>query len=621
VDHQSDLLPYFQRELGYLRQAGAAFARRYPKIAERLELGEHASSDPHVERLIEAFAFLTGRIQHQLDQDFPRIPEALLEVLYPHFLEPVPSLTIARFHPDPEQGDLGAGYRIARHTPLLADGADGTPCRFRTCYPLVLWPIEVAEVAFEPPTRYDFLDRSPDVAAVLRIRLERLDDDALGALPVDRLRFHLGGDRRRAFALYDLLFAHTRGVALLHEGEARPRLLPADVVQEVGFAPEEAVLPHRPRSHQAYRLVQEYFCFPDKFLFVDLAARLGEAAGRRLDVLMLLREPPAERLDLDPDAFMLGCTPIANLFEQTSEPIRLDHARNEYRLVPDARREATTEVHSIIRVTMAADAADTTRPMRPFFSIDHAGDPAGEEPAEAGAYWLARRRSAAPRGLAGTDVHLSFQDLAFEPSMPAASTVWAHTLCTNRGLADELPPFAVLQAEQQLPTRAVVREGGVLRPRGGAAVALAKPTRQLDPAGGGATLWRLVSHLSLNHLSLSGDAAGLQALREILGLYSFVDHASVAQQIAGLRDVTCRRVVRRVGREAWRGFCTGTEVTLTVDQRPFVGGSALLLGAVLARFLALHAAIESFTQLRLARSDREGIWKTWPATAGDRPLL
>ena len=158
-----------------------------------------------------------------------------------------------------------------------------------------------------------------------------------------------------------------------------------------------------------------------------------------------------------------------------------------------------------------------------------------------------------------------------------------------------------------------------------AILCLSKPTRQLAPPFGGEMLWRLVSHLSLNRLSLAGaragDQAGLTALREILCLYAAYDDATVRSQLAGLAALACRDVVRRIGTEAWRGFCRGTEVRLELDEEGFVGGHPFLLAAVLNRFFGLYAAVNSFTQLVLTSRQRHGVWKTWEPLAGDRAVL
>lgn len=598
---QEELLELYQAELTYLRRMGAAFAESYPKVAGRLELGGDECGDPHVERLIESFAFLTARIQRSLGEDLPEVSGSLLDILYPHYLNPVPSTTVARFEVDPAQGKLTTGHTIDRHTPLFAQTRDGIHCRFRTCYPVTLWPLEVAYAGFESTDRYDFLDGRPEVATVLRIRLEA-SAGTLSELELKRLRFYLDGEMRSASSLYELLFGHVVRAAILPEGATRPVLLPEPALLPVGFGEEEDVLPYAMHSHPAYRLVQEYFTVPRKFLFVDVDHLDRHGSERYFDLLLLLDRLPGERQAVDRSNFALGCTPIVNLFRRTTEPIRLHHRAPEYRLIPDVRRERTTEIHSIQRVSVSSDRHDETRVFEPFYSFSH-----GMQTRDQRAFWAARRRATGRRDLPGTEMWLSFLDLDFNPSVPETQTVYAHTLCTNRHLAEQLPDGALLQIEETAPLHRIV--------------ALHPPTPQFDPPLGGAAQWRLVSHLSLNHLSLAGGRDGLRALREVLGLYAPFGQPSVHEQIRGIRDLSVRRVVRRVGADAWRGFCRGTEVTLTFDEEAYAGTNAFLLASVLNHFFALYASINSFSQLVIRSQQREGVWKQWEPRAGEQVVL
>lgn len=595
-----ELLSYYHAELGYLRRAGAEFAARHPKAAARLELGAEECPDPHVERLIESVAFLTGRIRRELDRELPEVSAGMLEVLYPHFLRPVPSMTVARFDIDPRQGRLTGGHVVPRHAPLFSLGTDGTACRFRTCYPVELWPLEVAEAALESPDRYDWLDGGR-VAAVLRVQV-RASGVGLHELEgFDRLRFYLGGEFRTGAVLYERLFSALEGVALVPEGTGAPVFLDRDAVEAAGFGDEEDVIPWPAHGHPAYRLLQEHFAMPRKFLFVDVRGLGRHASRERFDLLFLLRRGLPDRVPVDRGSFLLGCTPVANLFRRTSEPVRVDHRAHEYRLVADFRREKTTEIHSVQRVASTSDDREGTRVLEPFFSFSHEADGRG-----ARAFWHARRVPCERADLHGTDVLMSFVDLDFRPARPPAETVFAQLLCTNRGLAESLPAGAALQVEVPAPLRGVA--------------ALHTPTPQLDPPVGSAALWRLVSQLSLNHLSLDGEE-GVRALREVMRLYAPYGRASAHQEIGGVRALRCRPLAQRVGADAWRGFCRGTEVELTLDEDAFPGGGAFLMGAVLDRFFALYATLNSFTRTVLRSRQREETWMRWPPRTGSRPLV
>jgi len=602
-DYREELLAHYQRELGYLRRAGAGFAKAYPKVAGRLELSETEAADPHVERLIESFAFLAGRIQRNIDAEFPLIPQSLLGILYPQFVAPTPSMAIARFEPDPDRGELTDGYVLPRGTQLYAQSPGQLTVRFRTGFPTTLWPITVAEAGFESMDAYNALDNRMDVETVLRISLKVQGGQSFRELGVDTLRFYLNGDRVLTDTLYELLFVHCVGVGLVPDRDKKRLILrPADRLQPVGFAPDEAVIEEPGNAQPGYRLLQEVFTFPEKFLFFDVSGLKEADAGETLDLVFLLNTRPRRRATVDVETFLLGCAPVVNLFRKTSEPIRIDGRRTEYQLIADRRRERITEIHSILKVTAANQADSEAVEVEPFFSFSH-----GAYKRDARAFWVSRRDSAEKANLLGTDVYLSFLDLDFEPTQPPVTTLFAHVLCTNRGLAEELQAGSVLQSD----------EGGPLsRIR-----LMTRPTRQIEPPIKGETLWRLVSHLSLNYLSLSNLDGSLEALKEILRLYDRSGDPATAQQIAGIVGLACRPAVRRLGVEAWRGFVRGTEVELTFDERAYVGSSAILLASVLDRFFALYASANSFTQLSIRSNQREGIWKSWPARVGAHRLL
>jgi type VI secretion system protein ImpG len=594
-----ELLRYYKNELTYLRQMGGEFARHYPKVASRLELGEGECPDPHVERLLESFAFLTARLQHNIDGEFSEITSALLGVLYPQFTNPIPSMAVARFDVDPEQ-PLTSGVRIGRHTALFTETTQEVLCRFRTCYPVTLWPLRVVSASFEDTGSFDFLDSMPDVASVLRIKLG-CTEGTLEGLPIESLRFYLNLDHNKVGGLYDMMFAHRRGVSVLPDGGAPPAHLSKDAVRDVGFGLEEEVLPFPPNAHPAYRLLLEYFTFPEKYHFFDLALGGTHGSKRSLDLLFYFDRMP-EDTAVGRDNFCLGCTPIINLFPKTTEPIRLDHTSLEYRLVPDKRRERATEIHSVISVSAVSNPGDETKKFEPFYSYSHR-----MQEREHRAFWHMRRLPSGQRDIPGTEVYVTFLDLDHTPSSPPVQTAYAHTLCTNRELAAQLPAGAKLQTEAQAPLQRIV--------------CLRKPTWPTSLPQRGQSPWRFISQLSLNYLSLSEGRESLVALQEMLRLYCPPEKSPMLEQIKGISAMSTSKVVRRVGDDAWRGFCRGTQVEIEFDESYFVGGSAFLLGSVLNRFFALYASINSFTQLVIRSKQNTEVWKRWPPMTGEKIVL
>jgi type VI secretion system protein ImpG len=589
MDDRAEALAVYRAELDYLRNAGQSFARRHPKVAERLELSRDGSSDPHVERLIESFALLTSRLQRRLDSEFPEFTTALLGLLYPNLVDPIPPMTVARIVADPARGKLTAGYTVPRHTQLFAhtsntsgapSEAKGVACRFRTAYPTTLWPLEVVEADFVPKARFDFLAADNLTASVLRLRLESRGA-TFSDLELSQLRFHLNGPSHVTAGLYSLLFRHCHSIALFCRITNRVAILPKSSMRAVGFGAEDDVIPYPRQSLPAYRILQEYFWLPEKFLFFDLLGLDRNPSILDLDILFLLDTAPRDRLPLTLDTFALGCTPIVNLFPRTSEPIRLDHTQTSYRILADARREPTTEIHSVLAVSSTSNPGDETRHLRPVYSTAGSTSPGD-------AFWYARRTLTERVGLSGTDVFLSFVDLAFNPALPPTEVAFAHLLCTNRDLAQQLPENAHLQTEEPGPIAYIH--------------CLRKPTPAGYPPLGGASRWALLSNLSLNTLSLSDDPASLEAFKKILSLYDLGRSAATQKEVAGIERMKVRMVTRRRGAHAWKSFQRGYEVELKLTPGTTAVGGNVLFGQVLQQVLGLHAGLNSFVTTRVMDS-------------------
>ena len=582
---QQDLLQYYKRELGYLREQGARFAGRYPKVASMLDFHGSESQDPHTERLIESVAFLAARVHQDMDREFPQVASALLDNLCPALVQPVPSMSIAQFELDPKEGKVTAGFPVPRHTPLHRNADSGEEVRFRTAWHTLLWPVTL--------TRAVLLRGN-----TLELSFECRADTDFAELEMDSLRLHLQGDWMTTMPLYDFLVSDVIGVTVTPLGETSRRL-PDRSWREVGYGDDENVLPLPPNAQPAYTLIQEYFSFPRKFHFFDLRnlhANLGKCKAFTASVRF--GQPARHLAAVTEDDFRLGCTPIVNLFQRTSEPIVIDHRHYEYLLVGDRQRESSTEVHSILSVTASDPNAQRPVVVPSFSALGHIDSDAQTS------YWSARREQSLRKDISGTDVFLSFVDQGNTLKVPARPVVFANMLCTNRRLAEQVPI------------------GGMLIPQGisktASARCLYQPTSQRNPPLGSETLWRLVSLLTLNHQSLVDGSTGKDQLREMLTLFasdSMRDH----EQIRGITELAARGVTVRVGQEAWRGYCRGTAITLAFDEEAFVGGSQLLLSAVLARFFAMYTSINSFVQLEVKRGDE--IWKHWEPMSGRQLVL
>lgn len=628
---RDEYLGYYERELVFLRQMGAEFARRYPKIAGRLLLDEEKVEDPHVERMIEAFAYLTGRVSLKLDDELPEITDSFFNVLYPHYLAPIPSMAIVQFLYGSPNDKLTGIQQIESGSRLNSRPVDGSPCRFRTTYDVDLLPIEVESASLESKAPVDGRGKWSECQIKIALRcygnakLSELKYGSDGS-SARSIRFFIDGDPQLVHPLYEMIFNRAVSVEIRHrdapigtetiKSMVNISLKPPDKVKldaslglsSVGFGEDEGLLPYTKRSFMGYRLLTEYFAFPQKFMFfdvngLDLAAANG--FGSHFEIVINLRDVTPPAAPVTADSFKTGCTPIVNLFSRLSDPIYLSQQKYEYQVIPDVHRQSATEVYSVDEVITSDPRTNEIREYSPFYSMRHAYGEQSER-----SYWHTTRRPSQRQNDDGTEVFVSLVNLAMDPSVPAVEVLNVKTTCTNRDLPAKLP-FGGKDGDFEV-------EGTALLSR---VRCLTKPTETLRPPSRRGAHWRLISHLNLNYLSIVGDEhGGAEALQEILNLYNFDDSSVLRKQVLGITGVQSKIVVRQIGDRIGAGFVRGIETTVTMDPEQFVGSGMFLFASVLERFLGLYASINSFNQTVIVLKDEEGEFCRFPPRAGEQML-
>lgn len=592
-----ELLRYFEEELGLFGQFAREFRNRYPKPAGALHIAGDGIEDPGVARLIQSLALMSARIHKRLDDDYPKFTEALLESLYPHYLRPLPSYAIAQLAQDGTDAGAADFALLPRGTSLRSAAVQGTVCHFRTVYPVLAGPLRIVRAAFSAPLVPGRTPRLPrGVVASVAIEFEtRGTFAALWARGVSRVRVFVDGDASLRAALVDALFMHAAG-AWIQTDSAPWRTLEASPLQLAGFADDDAVLPDTPRSHPAFRLLTEYFSYPEKFGFVeiDFAAivRLLPAACARFTLHLPLRSPSAESLEarllapLSASHLLLGCTPVVNLFRKAGDPIQLSHTRADYPLAADAAHAASYEIHSIDRVRILREArglASTTE-FSPLYAVRH--EAAGAAPARH--FWVARRDEILAQASPGHEVRLALVDGDFRPSEVAGATVSTELTCTNRDLPAQLRVGS--------PDGDLVAETGT----GTAPWRLLRkptPSHRFDSKG---AHWRLVSHLALNHAGLTD--AGLADLQKMLTLYDLPCSNSGRRQIAGIVGLEHGSMRAWIRTRPVSTLMPGVGIRLTVDEEAFAGASLYVFAQVMDRYFALNSQLNCFTRLAIVSS-------------------
>lgn len=578
---------YYQDELVFLREMGREFSAANPEAARFLA---EPGSDPDVERMLEGFAFLTAKLRQKLDDELPEFTHSLTEMFWPHYLRPLPSTAILQFeHANKATADL---KHLERGIEIDSSPVDGTRCRFRTCTEFDLAPFELTDVQLrrEAPARLRLFFKGPD----------KLPLDKIG---LKNLRLHLSGEATISRALYVALLRHARRVVVRSGAgsDADPHFeLPGSVIQPLGFNEDQAVLGGPGPSFPGFRLLQEYFTCPAKFMFVEVGKLDGLATFTGATSFVLDIEfsrlpdnmPPVSRANLQ-----LNCVPAVNLFRHDADPIRIVRGRTEYSVRPAGDNPTHFEIHSIDKVYGLEIGSAAERVFSPQFKLARTGRRDEQ-------FYHARRREAVSG--TGSEMLMTFIDPEDPNARANIETVSVELTCTNGQLPTRLDLGDISVKTGNAPIFAKYRN-------------ITRPTPSVPPPMDGDLHWRLIAHLSLNYMTL----LSVDALRSVVGLYNFrarVDRQSeqaLARLLEGLKAVKGEPSSRLVEGTPVRGL----DIELQLDEELLGGeGETFLFGSVLNEFFAQYVSLNSFSRLTVKGAKRGEVWQ-WPARIGKRAIL
>ncbi|MFE8070102.1 type VI secretion system baseplate subunit TssF [Marinobacteraceae bacterium S3BR75-40.1] len=601
-----ELLQYYNRELAYLRRQGAEFARAYPKVAGHLRVSDEAVEDPHVSRLLEGVAFLTAQIRQRLDDHFPELTDILMGNLFPDYLAPIPSMTILQMRSGPAQthaAQLDAQQRFQTMVDKMPS------CEFRSPGRPYLAPVTVTEGSFEnAPFDAPRPAGTENAQSVIKLRLKAPLPFSEVDLP--SLRFYLHGQTHLSNELYDLIHRAGVGFAIVPTHDTRQvRFYPTRQIRPVGFEPEEALVPYGKRSFDGFRLLVEFFLFPEKFLFAEFSELAGTWPDHdEVDLYVYLGEQSAEQeKSFVPEHMRLWCVPAVNLFDETLEPVAIDDTSHEYRL---AAQYGSADTHEVVNVeSVRLISSEQVRELAPFYGLGH---PRWQE--ALGVYWHLRRRDAdwaGGRFEPGFETYLTLVDRRFNrrtlDTLPEGEKLLVKATCCNRNIPERLP-FGGGEPRFHAIGEPLVRDVEALVP----------PTATTRPDLSDGSRWEFIQQLNLEHF---GGSDALERLQTVLQLHDFRKTPETRALIGGIEDVTMKRVVARVGQGVQSGLCQGTEIQVTFSKPSYAGTSIYLFSAILDRFFAQFAQINTFTRVRIRLSGHHQDYCLWPARAGERELL
>jgi type VI secretion system protein ImpG len=588
-----ELFAKYERELVILRSLCREYAQRYPKVAAKLQMGGEACDDPHVERLIQAVALLSARVSKRLDDSYPLFTEALLNLLFPHYLRPFPSCAVIRFSAgENAEGKQASFAPVSRGTVLETAPVRGVACRFKTVYDVAPATVVLADARFDAAIRAPVAARLPEgVTSSLTLVFEpSRPGTPLSAEAAAVVRVYVDGDPSFSSTLHDMLFMHAACAYLQVDGDGPWERLPAIPIRPVGFADDDALIPFGARSHSAYRVLAEYFAFPEKFNFFDIdlpviLARLpAGASGFTLHLAIANVRPDSDKArmlaSLSPQNLLQGCTPVVNLFSQPGVPITYDQLSADYTLLAHASVPQAFEVYSVDKVHMVRQNGkdNSISEFRPFYSLQHGEEQGG------GQYWLMRHDETLALCSPGHEKSISLVNADCDPLEIERNVLSLELTCTNRDLPCQI--------------RVGAPEGDLFVPgtTGGDVIRfLRRPTRPARVMNGPDTQWRLISHLALNHHSLVQE--GAEGLREMLALYDLAQSPVSRRQIGGIIAVEPSETTAWIRHKRGTSLVHGIEVRFTLDEEAFAGASLHLFAQVIDQFLGLYVHLNSFVEL------------------------
>ena len=649
-----EFLEFYNRELAILREQAGEFAQEYPGVAERLGGLVGDRLDPMIGGLLEGAAFLAARVQLKIKHEFSDFTVNLIDQLAPHYLAPIPSFMLVQALPRFGDPGLREGQSVpsgAYFDATYREAERNVACRFRLGAPIEMWPFEIAGAEYFPsaaPLQALAPGAGIEGAAGLRLQLRvraaaRVEDEPadkeahtrpelrFSGCRVKSLRVHLAGHEADAVALYEQLFAHCRGVYFrVLDSFGDPKIIRGEegMLQQIGFAEEEALLPNDKRVFRGVDFLRDYFAFPRGFLGFDLKGLSRYASrlpAKTVDIIFAFDQSnPRLAAAARPEMFALYAAPSVNLFEKSLDRVPVKSNQHEFPVVADRTRGTDFEINRISKVYAHIPGLAEKAAVEPLYSAAAAGSATGL------CYTvrrLPRRRSAEEKrygrrsDYTGTDMFISLGERSDPQELLRVAELSVQALCTNRHLTEHLPvgeggaDFRLLD-DVELPLRCLA---GPTRPREPAMTAMAGKT---DGGSIGDVAWRLINMLSLNHLGLEarGASDSGRALRETLALFGDVADGATDRKIRGVRGLDTREVVRRVRYAQGAAAARGLEVTLLLEEKAFEGSGPFLLGAVLDRFFAEYVAINHFTQT-VVRTNERGEIMRWPVRMGARGVL
>jgi type VI secretion system protein ImpG len=596
--NRAQLNDYFASELEGLRTRAIEFAKENPSIAEELmfsQQNEGRSRDPHIEILIQSFAWLTSRLRQNIESESSKLPSILLQQLYPQLICSTPSMAIAEckvngFAADFNNGYLLQGQLSMEPVNINASSEDANKlrqCKMSTCHDSVLWPLKTTNIQHQAINVFPKLAlQFPKAQSVININIEETDKGAAEGISFKRpLRFFINLAAQSRFQFYDFIAKNFVGAAIMDNAGNQLLTLTADDLKLCGFEDNERLFPEDNYQDLGFSLLQDYFNFPEKFMFFELKGLDKLVMSSPIELKLIFNESMPKALILGEGAIKLNCVPVINLFEKTTEPLPIHYKDYRYRLYPSRENYDSFEIIKVNKLYSVNKNGESNE-LHPYFCLDN-----NEIQESNGCQyrWLVQQETSHRKQLAGTETWLSLYDVDFNNASPIGETVYAKTQCSNRSVCELFPKQQGFSIIGSSPVTEVTL--------------LTRPTRHKGSNLQKEHLWKILSHLSVYYVSLADPKLAKDMLVRFLTLYTNKGDPVSQRQIESIEKLTVCDDVQPHITDGWRGYYRGTKFSLTLTERKFDGSSTILFSRVIHQFLALFCHVNSFVRLELNLSN------------------
>lgn len=599
-----ELLPYYEKQLQEFGQQSREFAQKYPKIARRLSLNQEQIDDPHIERLIQAFSLVAARIDKKLADSYDVFTRSLFEVMFPQYLKPFPACSVVSFEDISKIKQLTDAHEIPKSTALKSRSFKGVQCEFTTTIPVRLLPISLNNINFKTnPSAHMHLNQN----ATLSFSFE-IFNQSTKQLIHEKLPIYLDAISNFPLQVLDNVFTKSTGFSLKMGNDFIEITNPFEVV---GFDETESLLPVDQHTHHAYRLLMEYFCFPEKFNYLNLDLNFLKhlpAEQNEFEVLIHLKLNLNDQAcirnyaELNVANFKLFSAPVVNLFNKQAEPQKINHKQLEYSLVTDAHHREFYQVYSILEMNMIREKSNqdqVTFPVFPFFAMSHYHQDEVQFFYSVNPTQL--KNKSPETGYSIISKHLS-------PQSTKSDFISTKLLCCNR----DLPHEALSQANNVL----TLNDSNLAR----RALVLKRPSKPYYFEQNKKEQWRIISHLSLNTLSLMKDDA-VSHIKELLELYNLSQLKENHLIIDSIKKINFSLTQKLVEAKPFPLFVRGIKVNLTIDAQVFRGHSLYIFTQLLSHVFNLKVQMNSYVDVIVSDSNSQQELYQCVQNVGGKKLL